>query len=265
MKLTTRRLLLSLLAIVALASGTVCYLALPSGGHPSAYTPRDPALRQKWLYFYPSRREGPPDALIVFLGNDVAFWAPHQDLAWRLSGVGYAVVGVDMREFLHTLPSAEPQRDSAFGPAMSALIARTRAELKADDLPVIVGGHSLGAEVAFWIALHVPPPRLVGVLALNPRSTGHLFITAGDLLNHEASGAWSWSTVDAARRIDPQVRIALVRSSRDPFRKHDPEFIAAGGARLRHYLVPMASHSMKSLLVAGPMIEQAVSFLITGH
>ena len=117
-------------------------------------------------------------------------------------------------------------------------------------------------EVAFWVGLHVPPPKLVGVLSLNSRSTGHLFITPADWMNREASGPYSFSAVQAAKEIDPRVRIALVRSGKDPFRAHDPEFVAAGGARLERFVIPLASHSMTTMLTAGPIISRAVRFLL---
>jgi pimeloyl-ACP methyl ester carboxylesterase len=133
--------------------------------------------------------------------------------------------------------------------------------MSGDSLPVILAGHSFGAEVAFWIGQHAPPPHLVGILALNTRNTGHLFITPSDWLNHEASGPWSFSTIDAARAIDPHVRIALVRGTHDPFRGHDSAFAAAGGNRLRRFEIPMAGHALGTLLVAGPLISRAVRFL----
>lgn len=225
------------------------------------YVARDESLRGEPLFFYPAAG-GHPRALILFLGNDVGFWKPHEELCWRLAENGYDVVGIDVKRYLARLPENEPARDSSFAATIGPLIARARAELHADSLPVVVGGHSFGAEVAFWIALHRPPPKLVGVLALSPRSTGHLIVTPFDLMNHEASGPWSFSTIRAATDIAPTVRIALVRGASDKFRRHDAAFVAAGGPRLRYFPIPFASHSLKKLLIAGPIIEHAVDFLI---
>ena len=203
-------------------------------------------------------------AVVVLLGNDVAFWEPHQDLAWRLSGEGYTVIGVDVRKFLATLPSQEPQRDSAFGTGMAVLISKARHEVHADTLPLVLGGHSFGAELAFWMAWHHPPDRLIGILSLNSRATGHLFITPGDWLNEEASGAWSFSTIDAVKNIDPKVRIALVRGANDPFRGHDPAFVAVGGTRMKRFEIPLAGHGLKTMIVAGAYISRAMRFLSDG-
>lgn len=260
MKKRGRRITSLIAAVLAVAAAIVWYVRRPSTGHPSTYVAADSSLRKPWLFFYPAR-PGPARAVVVLFGNDVSFWEPHQDLAWRLSGDANAVIGVDLRQFLATLPSAEPQRDSAFGVAIADLIARARHEVAADQLPLVIGGHSFGAELAFWVALHRPPPHLAGVLALNTRGSGHLYITPADWMNEEASGPWSFSTVDAARSIDPSVRIALVRGAKDRFQIHDSAFVAAGGARLRRYVIPMAAHSLSSMLLAGPLVSRAVRFL----
>jgi len=262
MKRAVRIIATGLAALGLAAYAGVRYAHRTSHGHPSTYVAKDLALRPRWIYLYPVRTTTSARAIVVLFGNDIAFWEPHQDLAWRLSGEGYTVVGVDVRQFLSTLPAAEPQRDSVFGPAIDDLIARARHELGGDSLPLVIGGHSFGAELAFWTALNRPPPRLVGVLSLNSRSRGHLFVTPADWLNEEATGPWSFSTVEAAAHIDPHVRIALVRSAHDPFRRHDRAFVAAGGARLRRFEVPMATHSLKTMLVAGPLISRAVRFLV---
>ena len=247
---------------VVVAGTLVAYNNWPTPGHPSAYTPPDTSLQRSWMYYYPARAELPARAVIFFIGNDVAFWNPHQQLAWWMSGQGYSVIGLDVRQWLETLPSAEPARDSAFGAAIGPLIARTRHALNADSLPLVLAGHSFGAELAFWIAWHHPPPGLVGVLAMNPRGSGHLFITPEDWLNHEASGPWSFSTIQAAASIDSTVRIALVRAASDPFRKHDPAFVAAGGQRLKLFMVKFAGHSLTRLIMAKPVIRDALDFLL---
>jgi pimeloyl-ACP methyl ester carboxylesterase len=233
-------------------------------GPPPTYVAHDPLLRRSSLLFYlPAPAAPRPKALIVFLGNDVGFWEPHQQLAARLLDAGYAVVGLDIREYLSHLPAGEPQRDRAFADSIVPLLAAIRHEV-GDSLPLVLGGHSFGAEVAFWIAQHHEPRGLVGILAMSPRASGHLFVTPMDLANEEAHGEGAWSTIEAARLIDPQVRIAIVRGSKDQFAVHDSAFVAAGGARLHRYLVPFAAHSLKKLLIAGPIVEHAVGYLVNG-
>jgi pimeloyl-ACP methyl ester carboxylesterase len=260
MKRRTRYLAIALAALVVVVGCVVWYARRPTKGHPSALVPADTSLRRDWLYFYPQHTNEAARAIVVLFGNDIAFWAPHQDLAWRLADDGNAVVGIDLRRYLNTLPPGEPQRDSAFGAAMPELIAKARHALGGDSLALVIGGHSFGAEVAFWIAAHHPPPHLVGVLALNTRASGHLFITARDWMNEEASGPWSFSVIDLIHQIDPHVRIALVRGESDIFRKHDPDLVAAGGARLKRFVIPFATHSLTTMLVAAPIVSRAVRY-----
>ncbi len=228
-------------------------------GPPPTYKPAAHTLQRSSLLFY--KPAGRPKALIIFMGNDVGFWEPHQELAARLANAGYAVAGLDIREYLSHLPSGEPRRDSVFRDSIVPLIAAIHHEI-GDSLPLILGGHSFGAEVAFWIAREVEPPGLKGILAMSPRGSGHLFVTPMDLANEEAHGVGAWSTIDAAHVIDPQVRIAIIRGSKDQFAMHDSAFSAAGGARLHVYSVPFAAHSLKKLLIAGPIIERAVNNLL---
>lgn len=236
-------------------------LACRAGPSPT-YVPRDASLRRRDLLFYvPSRAEGSPRALIIFLGNDVGFWEPHQELASRLAAAGYAVVGLDIRQYLGGLPDGEPQRDRAFADSIVPLVAAIRREI-GDSLPLVLGGHSFGAEVALWIARNREPPGLRGVLAMSPRSSGHLFVTAGDLANEEAHGVGAWSTIAAVRDMDPRVRVAIVRGAHDQFAIHDSAFAVAGSTRLRRFSVPLAGHSLKKLLIAGPITEHAVTYLL---
>lgn len=228
------------------------------------YVPHDASLRTLPLYFYPAE-EGDsthPRAFVFFLGNDVAFWRPHEELSFRLAGEGYAVVGLDNRKFLGALPSGVAERDSAYRTDIVALIARTRHELHADSAPVILAGHSSGAETALWIAAHVPPHGLKGVLAMSPRSSGHLRVTAADLANAEPSGPGSYSTIALTGSLPDSIRVALVRGEHDPFARYDSAFVAAGPDHVRLWRVPFAGHSLQRLLIVGPMVDHAVEWIL---
>jgi hypothetical protein len=238
--------------------------ACNNGDYAPKYHTTDSVLAAEPLYFYPAAGLSTgekPRAFIFFLGNDVAFWKPHQWLATRLSNDGYAVVGLDLKKWLDKLPG-EPKRDSAFRAGILPLLARARGELHADSLPLILGGHSFGAEVALYMARYTPPPHLVGVLALSTRSTGHLTVTIGDLTMHEASGPDSWSTIDIVRQLPDSIRVALIRGQRDQFVYHDSAFVAAGGTHLKRYLIPFAGHSLKDLLVQGPIVDRATKWIL---
>ena len=251
-----RTLLLSALAIAATVG---CSRNKPP------YIPHNPALQRLPVYFYPDRSATAARAVIFFFGNDVGFWAPHRDLAEYLSGEGYAVVGFDMRAFLADLPEAPTQRDSAFRARILPLIASARDEIHADSLPLIIVGHSLGSEVAIWTAAFARPPGTVGVIAMSPGLRSHLRVSASDLLNGpEPEEPGSFSVPLTLHEIQPAIRVAIVRGDHDKYRYADSALIAAGGSRIHGYIVPFASHSLKRIIVARPVMRQALDWLLEG-
>ncbi|HST08209.1 MAG TPA: hypothetical protein VLJ83_08545, partial [Gemmatimonadaceae bacterium] len=230
------------------------------------YVPRDPKLQREPLYFYPSAGSHHPKAGVFFLGNDLGFWSPHQRLAERLAGRGYAVVGFDVKSFLDRYPDSALLRDSILARDLPSLITRSLHELGADSVPVVIAGHSFGADLAFWTAAHSAIRGLVGILALGPTRRDHPTVTLRDQANlGEPTEPGSFAIVDEIKETPPKVRIALVRGASDKERSADSSFIAAGGSRLTYTVIPFASHSLKSLVIAGPMIEGALNRLVGGE
>ena len=78
----------------------------------------------------------------------------------------------------------------------------------------------------------------------------------------ESTEPGSFAVDEQIRNSPANVRIALMRGASDKERKSDPDFIAAGGARMSSTVIPFASHSLKSLVIAGPMIERALDRLV---
>ena len=230
----------------------------------SAYIPRDPELQREPLYFYPgvgtSRH---PKAGVFFLGNDLGFWEPHQKLAERLAAHGYAVVGFDVKKFLDGLPDSALLRDSILVHDLPGLVERSLHELGADSVPIVIAGHSFGADLALWAEANARLPGVVGVLALGPTKRDHPTVTLKDQMNSgEPTEPGSFAVDEQIRNIPAKVRIALMRGASDKERKSDPDFIAAGDARMSYTVIPFASHSLKSLVIAGPMIERALDRLV---
>ena len=231
------------------------------------YVPHDTMLRREPLYFYPSADPGHhPKAGVFFLGNDLGFWGPHQKLAERLASHGYAVVGFDVKHFLDRYPDSVPLRDSVLAHELPLLVTRALHELGADSVPIVMAGHSFGADLALWAEAHSPVPGVVGVLALGPTKRDHPTVTLRDRANlGEPTEPGSFAVVDEIKRTPPKVRIALVRGASDRERSADRAFIDAGGKRLSYTVIPFASHSLKSLVIAGPMIERALDRLVGGE
>src|SRR6266550_7058216 len=125
--------------IVSLALVATLSACLPRAT--SSYHPRDAQLAALPLFFYPSTT--PPRAVMFFFGNDNGFWRAHQQLAERLARDDVSVIGFDMKQFFSRLPAETPARDSAFAAAMSTMVPQARAELHAEHVPLLLGGHSL--------------------------------------------------------------------------------------------------------------------------
>ncbi len=227
------------------------------------YVARNAALRAMPLYFYPATDTSrPPKAVVFFFGNDVGFWQPHHQFAAIMAADGYATAGYDMKPMLAALPETEPARDSAFAVQIAAVIASARQELGAANLPLIIGGHSIGAEVAIWVAAHSKVPGVIGVLAASPGSRSHLRVSASDItMSSEPTDAESFAVSDAVRAMPPFVRLAIIRGGSDKYRFADSALLAAGGTRVKRFGVPLASHSLRDLFVAQFVVRNALSWL----
>jgi pimeloyl-ACP methyl ester carboxylesterase len=249
------------LCATALFQATVAGCFRPS---PAPYTPRDPTLKAFPLLFYPSAVVGSPaKAFVFFVGNDIGFWGAHQDLAKRLAGAGYDVVGLDVKNFFGRLPDDAAARAALFADSVAMMISLARRELGADSIPVVLGGHSLGAEVASWIAVHARPPQLAGLLLISSRERGHLRATLSDIANRSApSEPGSYSVADNIAALPAAVRVAIVRGTDDRWRAADSLLLKAGGGRIDKWSVPWGGHSMSNILLAGPFVERAVAWTL---
>ncbi|MGI9091175.1 MAG: hypothetical protein ACR2GG_08745 [Gemmatimonadaceae bacterium] len=267
---TRRRFLWLTFTVVLIGLGLgLAWIAVPAAH--SVYIPRNPALRRASLFFYPPHAgTGPARALVFFLGNDFGFWSAHQELADDLAGQGYAVVGVDVKPLLATLPdgstdAAVAVRDSIFSAAVSHLISAARHELGTDSRPVILAGHSLGAEIAIWSAGHAAIADLIGVVAISPGARGHLRVTWSDITNAgDPDEPGSFSVAHEVATLPLSMRVALVRGDGDPYRYADSAIVAAGDRRIRLTIIPLAGHSLKSVILARFVVRHAVDWVLKG-
>lgn len=247
----------------AVIAGTIALALFGCSAPRPAYVAHNPELRGQPIYFYPARTAERPRAVVFFFGNDIGFWTPHQQLAEYLSDLGYSVIGFDMRTFLAQLPQGPAARDSAFVARIVPLVATARKEINAESIPLVIAGHSLGAEVAIWTAAFAHEPGLAGVVAIAPGLRSHLEVSASDLVNGaEPSGPGSFSVPGTLHSIPAGVRVAILRGSHDKYRYADSALIAAGGNRVHDYIIPFASHSLKRIIVAKPVVREAMDWIL---
>jgi len=255
----SRRTLVRAAAPLAVLLGAAC------SGATTSYVPRDPMLRGSPLYYYRPRGGVTPRALLFFFGNDVAFWEAHQRLAERLAARGYDVVGFDVRRYFYTVSDTGAARTARVASDIDTLLAHVRRELGDTRIPVVLGGHSLGADQAAWVAANAPPPGLIGVLMVSPTARSHLYATFEDRANlGESTEPGSFSAAELVRRLRRAVRVAVIRGGHDPYRSSDSAILAAGAGHVTYSNVPFAGHSMHSLIIAAPIIGRALDRITDG-
>jgi pimeloyl-ACP methyl ester carboxylesterase len=234
------------------------------GGDQPTRVAQDPVLRAQPVSLYAAAdTTRPPRAVIFFFGNDIGFWQPHRQLAAALARSQYAVAGFDMRPLLRKLPDRGQARERPFLAAIEPIVMRSRHELAGDSVPLIIAGHSLGAEVAIWTAAHACLPGTVGVLALSPGSRSHLRVAVSDIMNGpEPTEPGSFSVADAIASVPNDERVAVIRGSRDKFARADSALLAAGGDRIERFSVLLAGHSLKGLTMASFETRRALDWLL---
>lgn len=257
----TRNLFASVAWVCAVVASDAC------SPFSSTEPPKDPLLQQARVVMYPSRgAPACPDAFVLFFGNDVGLWGAHRELAGALTLRRVAVAGLDIRNVMSQLPAVDSLRPTAWAHAVVPLIQRSRHELGADCAPLIVAGHSLGAELAVWTAAFANPPEGAGVLLLSPGSRSHLRVTLTDLtMGEEPTGPGSFAVADAIQALPMHESVAIVRGSRDKFAAADPLLKKAGGARTRVFSVPFSGHSLRSLTLSYSVVSNAIDWILTKH
>ena len=249
----------SFLAVAVAATGSGCV-----GGEPPTRIARDPMLRSQPVFLYAAAdTTRAPRAVIFFFGNDIGFWKPHRQLAASLARAQIAVAGFEMRPLLRSLPPRGAIRDSSFMAAIESIIAHSRHELGGDQVPLIIAGHSLGAEIAIWTAAYTCEPQVAGVLAMSPGSRSHLRVSVSDIMNGpEPTEPGSFSVAGAIGDVPSGERIAVIRGTKDKLTRADPALMAAGGNRIERFPVFLAGHSLKGLTMAGFEARRAVDWLL---
>lgn len=142
-------------------------------------------------------------------------------------------------------------------------MSESLAEFRGEKLPLVLMGHSLGAEVAIWAGAHIAQPRVTGIVAMAPGGRGHLAITPLDFLSSALpKGPDSFSMADLVKSTPPQMRIAIVRGASDGYGGADPQIVAAGPGHVQRFVIPFAGHSLKKILIARYVVEKALDWVL---
>lgn len=201
----------------------------------------------------------------MFFGNDVGFWQPHQQLSDYLSRQGFAVVGYDLRKIMKsTLSTVPPDRELVVRNTFVELIQQSISEFHAERLPLVLMGHSFGAEIAIWAAGHIDQPTLVGVVAMSPAAHGHLAITPMDFMSSAPpTDQTAFAVADLVGLMPSTMPVALVRGVNDRYAVEDSSIIVAGGSRLRKFSIPVAGHALKKIIFAKYTVRDAVDWVLS--
>jgi pimeloyl-ACP methyl ester carboxylesterase len=189
--------------------------------------------------------------MVLFFGNDMGFWETHQRLAELMSKCGFDVVGFDVSAWLDKMPKNNDVRSRRLSADITEIVHAARLELRDRGLPLVLMGHSSGAELALWVAAHSRLDSLRGVIAMAPGARGHFLadpLQAIRGVKYEPEEPGSFSVAAAAAAVPEHTAVAIVRGSRDGYAYADKGILAAGGKRVRLYKVPLAKHNMRGLL-----------------
>ena len=216
-------------------------------------------------------------AVIVFFGNDRGFTRAHRRLSAGLASDGYAVVGVTLAPLFAGIPDDASARTRPMQARIDALVSSAYAEFSAwpdktirnTNVPLVLMGQSLGAELAIWSASHSVHGALRGVVALSPAPRTALrlpsLVVDSAVASAVVSATDSFAVRDLVRTAASKpndLRIAIVRGSHDRLRSADSGIVSAGGSHAKVFRVPMAGHSLARLAIVGLSSRRALNWVL---
>jgi hypothetical protein len=68
---------------------------------------------------------------------------------------------------------------------------------------------------------------------------------------------------DLVRLLPRSMRVAIVRGASDGYGGGDPQIVAAGQGQVERFTIPFAGHSLKRILIARYVIEQAMDWVLS--
>ncbi len=157
-----------------------------------------------------------PKALIVFGSGDGGWKRNWEDrVASYLSSQGYAVAGIDFKSYSETDYSFE-----ILGNDTRSIAASMRKRLGAPDVPLVIGGFSMGAVEAVpqaaYLLAHDPSgsEKLAGLLVCAPGKRGRYGLRTSDTLDEEPTGPNTFAIADFSKQLG-QLRVAQFHGGGD--------------------------------------------------
>lgn len=160
---------------------------------------------------------GAAKGLVVF-GSGDGGWSYFEDrIARALATHGYAVIGWDCRAYAKLGPYKQPR----LAADVQAAITQGREFLQSDEMPVVLGGWSTGAEQMIAVAVSSHRPKnTVGLLLLAPGERGRYGITMTDLLGLTPRGPDTFALADMAQHLQG-LRILQFHGEKDALDQTD--------------------------------------------
>ncbi|ATC65648.1 hypothetical protein CMV30_17795 [Nibricoccus aquaticus] len=201
-----------------------------------------------------------PRAIVIFGSGDGGWSYWEERVAQHLGGT-CAVVGVDFSKY------ADKDYDQATLVAdYAALVAFAKARVvlaKPDDVPVIFGGWSMGAEqaVAAVEVMRSHPVRLAGLLLVAPGPRGRYGLRLSDRAGLAPRGEGTFGLVDFAATLK-SIKLAQFHARYDLL--DTPGWADGLGLNLRRFDLPRGFHDFEG---AGPdflnLMDDAMTWIVS--
>ncbi len=144
-----------------------------------------------------------PKALIIF-GSGDGGWKPiwEDRVASYLSSKGYAVAGIDFKTYSQTDFSEE-----ILGKDTLTIAAAMRKRLDASEVPLVIGGFSMGAVEAIPQAVyilardHEESEKLTGLVVCAPGKRGRYGLRMEDTMDEEPTGPDTFAIADFSKKL----------------------------------------------------------------
>jgi hypothetical protein len=160
--------------------------------------------------------------------------------------------------------------DSLVAGTVAELLEHARHEFHDDSLPIVISGHSLGADCAAWTVAHVQIRNLAGLLMLSPTRRSHLYATVRDrAFLGEPTEPGSYAASEMIPLLPAGIPVVVMRGDNDSHNIGDRDLVRAiimsghaTSVNMAYKKIPLAGHSLRSLVIVGPVIVSVLDNIV---